>query len=212
MVEVKIIVSELPSDLNKQFLNHILENLLAYVKAGLVLEIEIALKKNKSQYDKKEIKLFPHMIHPQKTIPGNSDKIIEFLEGIKQNKAPPKKVKGGKSVLNEYWTSLLAESDSDSDDNGDTDRQQRMQTEVQRRQGQNENFSTGSKSKRKNKQRNKPISNANIQPRSNMQTRSNNVKDMSASTAIDNLSKSGQGTVDDNLMKNFFENQEATPI
>jgi hypothetical protein len=203
-----LIFSNKPSLLNKKLVQFFKLNLLNLNKASLVFKFEVAHPKDSDKYTHMGIKNYPVLI-PKGIDPVTGvDAIISFLKKYVDNYNNKITNKTDEDRLEDFWNKTLdikidsegkhkpADDDDDDEDNGDlgADLQHKIQTAFAER-----SKSTESPKKKNNRQQSNTV-----------MSRDNNIEDDSPSTTLKNMSKKGHSSIDDDLMANFFENQEET--
>ena len=203
---MRLILSNKPSLLNKKIIHFFNLNLLNLNKASIVFDFEVAHPDDAEKYKKMGIKNYPVLLPKGSPHVTGVDAIIAFLK--KKVESHNKKIlnKTDQDRLDEHWNSTLnikldaegKHKPEDEEDNDDlsSNLQHKIQTAFEER---NKSIETSSQSRDE-------------KSRASRSTRSNNLEDDSPASTLKNMSSRGQSSIDDDLMANFFENQEETKM
>jgi hypothetical protein len=234
-----IYFSSNPSNVNKNMINYFKHNLETLNKIGLVFDFNVAHKEDADKYKKLKIDDFPTLISNNKHVVG-TDEISKHLKEfiIKHNQK--KILKTDSDELADYWKTTIGnvkikdgkienEDEEESEDIND-ELQKNIQDAVRKRasSAKASPFRPNSRSSESTSVRNQK---SKITPSGGIQKAYNNKATMSKShnqptnrksgknnspTPSETLKKmsspGGESSLDDQLMANFFENQEATEI
>jgi len=206
-MKVNLIISNKASDINKKLIKFFNVNLLNFNKANIIFDFEVAHPEDIDKYLERGIKNYPVLLHNENSVTGSSN-IVRYLKSVvtRYNKKILNKSENEK--LDDFWKQTIGKieldasgnvkplDDEDEDDDGSGDIQHRIQQAFEER-----SVSTdfGKKGKKQPPPRHQPTS----KPRG----RPNNL-DESPSDTLKNMQASGKRNMDDELMANFFENQE----
>lgn len=213
---LNVVFSNKSSALNKKLIKFFHLNLLSLNQAMLVFQFEVAHPEDMEKYAARGIKNYPVLINNTTSVTG-VEKIITYLK-LHVKKYNDKIInKSDTDRVDDFWKQTLGsikiddsgkiqDNDNNDDDNDDSDNlHKKIQEAFASRNEQTEHIP---------KQTHRPN---NVQGSSSI-NKYNNVKPMGSSSAIVDESpastlknmKSGKGSMDDELMAKFFENQEET--
>ena len=200
----ELIVSYKPSIINKKIIKFLTANLFIMNKSKIQFNFQVATSENKDIFYNKNITNFPTLIYNNEQIVG-IEKIMNYLK--------KKVMEYNKKILNktdddrvrDFWKETMGDckkdengvfkfNDDDDDDDTEKDLQHKIQKAFQQRNNSDDNpkktideKSTGVHMARKSEL-----------------SRNNNIDE----TPSDTLRGMGSGSIDDDLMAKFFENQE----
>lgn len=202
---MQLIFSNKPSHLNKKLIKFFKINLLNLNKASMIFDFEVANPEDIDKYVSMGIKNYPVLIHKNTSVTG-VEKIITYLKQIVQKHNNRILNKTESEKLDDFWKHTLGKvevdesgklkpDDDDEDDDAGADLQHKIQKAFEAR-----NNSTATTPASLNKGRS----------RGQTQLTRNNNLDESPSQTLKNMKSKGLGSMDDELMAKFFENQEET--
>jgi hypothetical protein len=202
-MSLNLVFSNKPSPLNKKLIKFFQLNLLSLNKASLVFKFEVAHSDEMNKFISRGIKNYPVLIHNSTSVTG-VDKIIEYLK-IHVKKHNSKILnKTGTEYVDDFWKQTLGKikvNDSgqiDDDEEESDDLHKKIHKAFQDRNTDSEFDATPKK----------PRSNNISQGHTNIHNTNNSNIDDSPSDTLKNMKSGKSGSMDDDLMAKFFENQE----
>lgn len=205
-MSLNLIFSNKSSYLNKKLIKFFQLNLLSLNKASLVFQFEVAHPDDMDKYVSRGIKNYPVLIHNNISVTG-VEKIIDYLKMYVKKYNTKILNKSDTERVDEFWKQTLGKTqindagqiECDDDDNDESDNlHKKIQQAFQDRNTESEFNSTPQKSR----------SNNLSQGHTNIHN--SNSMDESPSETIKSMKTGSGGSVDDELMAKFFENQEET--
>lgn len=208
-MQLKLIVSNKPSHLNKKLIKFFEINLLSLNKASITFDFEVAHPKDIEKYTNKGITNYPVLISNNSNIVG-VEKIIEYLKNAVNKHNVKVTSKSDKERLDDFWKQTLGKIEKDDGGNikpekDDSEDNENLQHKIQAAFEQR-NASTAKPGKFKSSQ---AMTQSMVQQShvSNNESKKSN-DDQNTVNIIANMKKNGTATMDDDLMSRFFENQE----
>jgi len=205
---MELIFSNKPSVLNKKLIKFFQLNLFNLNKASLVFKFDVAHPNDSGKFAKRNIKNFPVLIKDTKHIVG-VDAIFSCLKGLVAKHNAKIINKSETDKLDDYWQQTLGKINVDEsgtlqpDDDDEEDMNADLQHKIQEAFAErSKELESPAKFSRQKQQDNMTLSRDN-----NLEADSSNLKDVTPSQTIKNMS-SGRVSQDDILMAKFFENQE----
>jgi hypothetical protein len=207
-MKVIIVFSHKASAINIKLIKFFKINLRSLNKANIVFGFEVAHAEDADKYNQRNIKTFPTLVNGATQVSG-TDKIIEYLKHVvtKHNETTLNKTEA--DCVDDFWRQTLGKVSTDESgnlqvaDDDEDDASEDLHHKIQQA------FEDRSKSLSEARD---PSSNRQPSRQNNQQsTRPNNViGGESPAETIKRMRSKGRGNMDDALMANFFENQEAT--
>jgi hypothetical protein len=215
MKNISIYFSNSGSDVNKNIIKYFRSNISILNKAGLVFSFNVARKEDADKYKNMGINDFPTLVADNNHMVG-INKINAYLKNYINMYNQKKNNRTESDELADYWKSTIGnvkikdgkieEEEDDETDDIDNKIQKNLHNAVKQRSVNMKASPFNSNSRSSSNSRTSVIQSG------GSYNRSNKSQDISPSTILKNMNSSGEANIDDELMANFFENQQETII
>ena len=188
-MNINIILSDKPSELNKQLINFFHLNILSLNTLHFIVKFDVARETDINKYENVGIKKFPVLIYDNTHIIGTT-KIISYIKTLIQTNKNKILNKSDDEKLSDFWQTIINKGDDDINDEDDISKKISS--------GFKDRDSLSELNKNKSKSNNhKPNNPKNVTKKQTPGISNNKINIKSA---------------DDDLMKKFFENMGETNI
>jgi hypothetical protein len=205
-MKVNLILSNKVSDINKKLIKFFNVNLLNFNKANIIFDFEVAHPEDINVYKKRNITIYPVLIHKENNITGISN-IVDYLKSIVLNYNKKIVNKSDDDKVDDFWKQTIGKieydesgtakiPDDDDDDDVSSDLQHKIQQAFQERSVSTDFNKSG-----------KPQKQTSSKQIHRSRPRSNNLEEKPSET-LKNMKSDSKNKMDDELMAKFFENQE----
>lgn len=199
-------LSDRPSELNKDIILYINNNLGSIVKMGLYLNFVVAKPQDVQEFTQKGIVNFPTLTNQKNKYVG-VDQIKGFFNNFHKIYQKKQASRTEKDDIQDYWSNILSKGEEEEEDDGVEQMKAAAQKAVQARQKKHQ-------SNNPSKVNRNPIKSSSLptEPSSYPSSQKGKKSNLEPSTldVISSMKSSGQEAVDDELMAKFFENQSET--